>query len=190
MRFSFRTICCMTVLAVPVLASCTTGPAAPDDQGTAAPITSPVPAPSGGSVTEKVEPRPVERASEAAIGQEAQVADKVKVTVEDVKAIETSAGVPGDVAGPAVQFKVSVANGSSEPVEVDNVVVNVTGSDAAPGVLFQGSPTQQLAGKLEAGSSASGTYVFRVAPSARKPVKIEVSLNPSLPVVSFNGDLP
>lgn len=152
-------------------------------------VSTPVPAPTPGSITSTVAARPEASATPVAIDTPAEVASRVRVQISQVKAIQAKAEVPGDVAGPAVQFSVTVVNDSQRAVPTDNVVVNVTGSDKRPAVLLQGPPTKLFTGQVAPGSKAVGVFAARVAPGARKPVTIEVSVDPALPVATFRGNV-
>lgn len=149
----------------------------------------PVAAPSRGTIKQKVSARPVQSVSPVAIDETASLSAGVTVEIDQVRSVTTKATIPGDVAGPAVQFTVHVVNGGDQPLVLDQAVLNVTGAKNTPGVLFQGKPTSPLAGTLAPGAKASGTYAFTLPKAAQQAVRIEVGVSPELPVASFTGAL-
>ena len=69
---------------------------------------------------------------------------------------------PGESTGPALAVQVAVTNNSSNPFALDSVFVNLNDSSGAPGLVTTGGPAQPLAGELQPGEEATGTYVFTV----------------------------
>lgn len=172
----------------------TEGSGAPEEPqktpGTPSPaVTTPVAAPSAGSIDSVVPTQEVSSVPEAPIAGEARLKDKVRVRITTVQAIEAKATIPGDVAGPAVQFDVVVSNGTDQPVPAGNAVVNVSGRDKSPAVMLVGAPTSPFKGDVGARKTATATYAFRVPKDQRVPIRIEVSIDPSLPVAHFTGNV-
>lgn len=152
------------------------------------PATVPVPVPSGGRVTETAEP-PGSAAptQEATIGAAATVASRVQARITKVEAITATPQGPGEVGGPAVAVTIEVANGGASAFDLSLVSVNLTDSEGLPASGMTGSPATWLEGSLPAGKVRSGVYVFTVPASQRSPVRVELSLHPSLPAVVFSG---
>ncbi|GAA1389862.1 hypothetical protein [Luteococcus peritonei] len=152
-------------------------------------VSTPVEPPRRGNIKQTVAPSPVASAATVAFGQDSHVSDDVVVRVSATKAVTTSAKVPGDVAGPGVLVTVTVENRSEQPLDASNAVVTLTASDQSPAVMNLGEPTEMFSGVVAPGATASADYAFRVARNKRRPVTVQVTVDPALKVASFTGDV-
>jgi len=114
-----------------------------------------------------------------------------KIKVTDMEPIQGEARGIGEVAGPAIRFKIQLANPTSSPVSTANVLVNVdSGPEQAPGLQLSGSGSVPFPASVDAHSSASAVYVFLIAPDKRDWVRIFVHYAITEPIVDFEGAAP
>lgn len=120
-----------------------------------------------------------------------RVGNGVVVRVIGVEPTLTRGTGVGDSAGEAAEaVTVWVDNGTNEPVNLDNVTVDLdAGPLHTPGRVSEGPPSHALAGVLAAGGSAQGVYVFVVPPADRGNVILTFSYTPDHPTVLFTGAL-
>jgi len=140
-----------------------------------------------------VEPDPSNPAGQivAPVDQPSTPSAGVTVALASIAAVQGSADEPGEVAGPAIKFVVSVTNQSADPLSLDRVVVNVDyGADSTPGGELNESGDVPLQGDLAPGADASGTYTFTVPEDQRGDVRISVFTGLERPTVVFSGVTP
>ena len=106
----------------------------------------------------------------------------------DVELVDGQAVGPGEVARRALLVEVTFDNASDQAVSLDGVVVDVYGSDGAPGSqLLSDTRVSEVGGDLAPGASATGTYV--VAPAALEgDVTVVVSYDAGVPSIAFTGE--
>lgn len=163
----------------------------PAVQATESARSSTAPAPSGpASVPAPVTPGAAPQPTKAPVplSKPADFGTGVVAKLDTIESIVATAHGPGEISGPALAFTITVTNGSATAVDLGNVIVNLTDAHGAPGVSMFGSPAVLLTGDLAVGASATGTYVFAVAPSASSSVRLEVSYSTQAPTVVFAGD--
>jgi hypothetical protein len=91
---------------------------------------------------------------------------------------------PGEVGGPGVAVTLGVTNRSARPLDLDEVTVTAESrGQAAESVTAP--PARPLGGRLGAGATVRGVYVFVLPGGVRAPLSLEVSLSPELPVATF-----
>ncbi|MEQ4518930.1 hypothetical protein ABLI39_06135 [Pseudarthrobacter sp. B907] len=180
------------------------GPAAPAPDKAAA---TGAPAPVGPASPEaRPEPSPVDRQgkSEQQLAETPQptaapvdLKDKkavkggVSAAITDVQSVRGEAKGIGEIAGPAVRFKVTVTNSTSEPISLDSAVVDVAfGRDDEPAGSLSGPDTAAFPSVVAPGTSGTGVFVFAVPLGARDNVKIHLNLEAETPVATFAGKLP
>jgi hypothetical protein len=110
-------------------------------------------------------------------------------TAQPVAGLQLADG-PGEIAGPALSFDVTVANDTDEAVSLATTVVTVTsGADLVPAdQLATGS--EALPADVPAGGSATATYVFTVPVERRDDVRITFDYLAGTPAVVFSGQAP
>jgi hypothetical protein len=142
-----------------------------------------------GSIHETVDPEPGVVAPPVGIDDVAEFGNGVQARLADIESVEAEGHLPGERSGPAVAVSVQVTNLSSRPIDLDIVTVDLTTADgvSAYGVVVPDRPP--LAGDLAAGKTASGEYVFTVAPGDRSDVQIHVKYSASTATVVFEGSI-
>lgn len=171
-------------------AACT--PSEPNPAGSAAPAvsatparTTPVPAPNGSSV-DNVEPsaRPVDTA-EVAIDEVAEVGHGVTARIDSVKGLEVRAKTPGEVDGAAVAVTISLFNDGDEAIDVSGAMVTLYGAGDVLGQPTTSDPYQPFGGKIDAGSSARGVYVFLLPDAAQGALDVSVQYEAGTTIARF-----
>jgi hypothetical protein len=189
LSFRFATIAVATALCTSALAGCTADPAEPGSQNTDPLPTATVPAPDGGSIEETVPPADPGPTQEAELGETADLAGGVAVTVTDVQVLEVAANTPGEIAGPAVALTIDVKNSSGEPIDLSTAMVTVTGSGGAYGQATTSEPFRPFMGSVEPGGEASGVYVFRLPAEERDALQVSVEYVAGAPIALFVGSV-
>jgi hypothetical protein len=95
---------------------------------------------------------------------------------------------PGEVAGPAVAVTLQIRNGSGKRIDLSATSVELADSTGAPGLSMTDDPANPFSDELEPGATATGTYVFRIPTSNRKPITVSVRYSTEAPIVLFVGD--
>ncbi|MFI8633273.1 hypothetical protein ACIGEP_11810 [Microbacterium sp. NPDC077663] len=186
-----------TVIAlagVTLLAGCTAveaaeRPAAAPTQATVSPTPidpdAPAPVPSEDADAPTTAPRvDVEK---GAIDEPIALSTGLVIELDSVSATSVEAKTPGEVSGPAVIVRLTARNDSSEVADLDSAVVTLTAADGEYGIGTTAGPNTPLAGDLEPGDSASGSYVFMLDPAANRAVTVSVNYSAGEPVAEFSG---
>jgi hypothetical protein len=124
----------------------------------------------------------------SSIGATAQTGGGVTARVDRITAVQGEARGPGEVAGPALRVTLEVANGSSKPIDLSTVVVNLYyGKNSKPATALSGPDLQPFSGDLAAGARATGSYVFNVPTSQRDLVRVEFRYSTEAATAIFEG---
>lgn len=113
--------------------------------------------------------------------------NRVTVRLTGVRATTVTARTPGETSGPAVQVTVNVQNGSSSPLDVRSAVVSLKADGGALGVGTTAGGPNPLHGTIGPGATATGTYVFMLAPAKDRNVIVNVNYAAGRPVAVFTG---
>lgn len=113
----------------------------------------------------------------------------VVVEIVALEAIAVTAETPGEVSGPALRVRVAARNDSGQPQEVDSAVVSVVADDGEVGIGTTAGSPSPLAGVLEPGGTASGTYVFMLDPASGRDVTVSVNYAAGEPLAVFTGSI-
>lgn len=151
------------------------------------PATTPVPPPTPGSVDSTVAPKPEVSKKPVKLDKPSRTGTGLTAKLVSIKAITAKAQLPGEVAGPALAVTVDVTNTGSKSADLSAVVVTLLDADEAPGSEMTLKPADPLAGKVTAGRTARGVYVFTVPKKKRSPITVTVSFKDA-PVLAFTGD--
>lgn len=154
------------------------------------PAATPGSPPSPGSVASAVKSSTTPRRKPVSLSTAGEAASKVQVELTRLTAITAEASGPGEVAGPALQVEVRLRNGTSRAVRTDRSAITLTAADGSPGAAISGAPASPLPPSVAAGQEAVGTYVFTVPSGRRRPVTVDVSVDPTLTTVVFRGPAP
>ncbi|SKB61863.1 hypothetical protein SAMN05660473_01615 [Arthrobacter sp. 49Tsu3.1M3] len=115
----------------------------------------------------------------------------VSATITDMTAVQGVATGIGEVAGPAVRFKVSVVNTTAAPLGLDRALVDVSyGKDDAPASQLSGPDPVAFPASVAPGATGVGVFIFAVPLDARDTVKIHFNLEAETPIATFAGRAP
>jgi hypothetical protein len=107
-----------------------------------------------------------------------------------MQSIDAKTTMPGERAGPAVVMSVRITNGSSKPLDLGGVTVDLHDKAGLSAYPVTVTPAQHFYGSVAPGASATGQYVFTVAPKDRSGASLIVNYSSDVPTVAFTGDLP
>ncbi|MBX0299474.1 hypothetical protein K2F54_05735 [Cryobacterium sp. 1639] len=115
----------------------------------------------------------------------------VVVSISGLEAVEGEAQGPGEVAGPALRFTLSMRNDGDAPVSLTSTVVTVySGPEQTPAVDLRGPGGVPLPEEVAPGATVTGVFIFTVPPEERDQVKIGVDYTVGVPIVVFEGSAP
>jgi hypothetical protein len=158
--------------------------ARPSASATSYPQPTPTPPVSG-------EPTPPPQAPPVGFDEPAEVVPGVTFSIADLEAVEGEAEGRGEVAGPAIRFRVDIVNATSETVQLGTTVVNVfMGAAQDPAQELSGPGVEPFPAEVAPGGEASGVFVFNVPPEGRDQVTISVDFAVGVPIVVFQGSAP
>lgn len=167
-------------------ASSTAGSSTP--KAPSSPAKKPVPQPTPGDIHHTIKANKQQTKDPVSLEQQAKVTNLISAEITSLDPIaKVQAKLPGEISGPAVALSLLIKNGSDAPISLDNVVINVTDSHGGPRDQISTSPAKPLTGRLDAGKSAEGVYVFTVPVKRRDPITVSVTLSAAEPVVLFEG---
>jgi hypothetical protein len=152
-----------------------------------APSSEPAPAPS----TDPDAPFVPDTEPAVPLTSTAEFGTGVSARVAGLESVAGEAEGPGEVAGPSVRASVVLTNDTGAAMSLDTTVVNLyAGDQLTPGEPLSGPGVSVFTGTLAPGASATGVYVFRVAPDLRDRLQITVSYDPTVTTVLFEGPGP
>lgn len=161
----------------PATATATTATASPDDDATTATAT-----------PRAVTPRPAGSKGRP-LTDPVRLADGATARVTKVERVRSRAQLPGEISAPALRFTVEVTAGD-EAVDLAPVVVNAYyGPDRTPAIAMTEPGGTPFAGRLAAGKSATGAFVFNVPPRERGQVHLEFSWSAKRKPVVLSGNV-
>lgn len=105
-----------------------------------------------------------------------------------MKSVDGEAVQAGEIAGPAVQFTLSLTNDTGEAVDLGLIAVNAyigEGRTPAGGLVRPGG--EPFVGTLDDGASAQGVYVFSIPESQRGDVTLTLDYRAGQPAFVFRG---
>lgn len=179
----------------PAAAAATGTPAkeGPATEGPASPEARPEPSPVDrqGKSEQQLAEIPQPTAAPVDLKDKKAVKGGVSASITEVQSVQGEAKGIGEIAGPAVRFKVTVTNSTAEPISLASAVVDVTfGADDEPAGSLSGPDTAPFPSVVAPGTSGTGVFVFAVPLEARDNVKIHLNLEAETPVATFAGKVP
>jgi hypothetical protein len=113
----------------------------------------------------------------------------VTARLTDVAVVDVTAQGPGSVSGRSLQVTVELTNGSASSLPLDGVEVTAdTGEDRAPAPRVEDGETEGLGGTVDAGATATGTYLFSL-PDGVDDVTVQVGYQAGAPLMVFTGQV-
>jgi len=129
-------------------------------------------------------------ASTAPVGfdQQAAVGDGIVADVVQIEAIDGTGVGPGNIAGPALRMTIRITNGTTGPVSLDGVAVDLAhGEEQLPASPIADPSSAPFAGSLGPSESREGVYVFTVPTDDRELVTLSVGYQAGAPFMVFTG---
>lgn len=166
-----------------LLTGCTAG----NDPAPVVSASGPVPAPSGGEISQTVAPARQPSPIATDLNGRATPEAGVEVRLDKVESIETKAQAPGEISGPGVAITVTVSNSSGQDVDPSGLEIAMTDGKGRPGSGMTGAPAKWLSARIPSGAEASGIYVFATRGAPRNPITVSVAVSPGAPKVNFTG---
>ncbi|MFJ6076889.1 hypothetical protein ACIQC0_01130 [Pseudarthrobacter sp. NPDC092419] len=134
-------------------------------------------------------PQPV--ASAVALDAKKTVRHGVSAAVGALEAVQGEAQGVGEIAGPALRFRVTITNETQMDLSLAGVLVNVSfGADELPAGELSGPGTAPFPASVPPGGTAEAVYVFSVPEDSRDAVRIYFSLDAETPIAAFAGKAP
>ena len=97
--------------------------------------------------------------------------------------------MPGEISGPGVSITVELTNGSTEPINLGDVAVELVATGDRYATLITTQENTHLDGELAPGGTADGTYVFTIADEDRAAITVQVTYAAPKPTALFAGSL-
>ncbi|MGO4689580.1 hypothetical protein [Glaciibacter sp. 2TAF33] len=179
-----------------------TGSASPNDKNPAvspAPMGSPAPTgpatpdhtPAPGAEQPVVEPTPPPELPPVAFTKPVAPVTGLVFSLSALEAVQGVARGPGEVAGPALRFALTIRNDTAATVSLESTVVNLYfGADQNPATDLQEPGGVPLPPEVASGTSATAVLIFAVPAAERDKVKIAVDYSVGVPIVVFEGRAP
>jgi hypothetical protein len=121
----------------------------------------------------------------------ASFGNKVEARLTKLEAVNATASMPGEFTGPAVAVTAEITNGSSTPIDLNAVTVDMQSADGVPFTQVTPTPPTAFSGTLDPGRSATGRYIFTVKnTAARDNVRLSIEYAAQVPTVLFTGNVP
>lgn len=115
----------------------------------------------------------------------------MSATITDMAAVRGEAKGIGEVAGPAIRFKVTVFNDTAAALKLGGALVDVSyGDDEQPAGQLSGPAPTAFPPSVAPGESGVGVFIFAVPLDARDKVRIHFNLEAETPVATFAGTAP
>ena len=126
--------------------------------------------------------------SPVALDRPAAAGNGVTAEVVGLKAVTAKAQTPGSINGPALQATVRLTNGTTGPLYLGGVAVELAhGADLTPASPNDDPRAKPFSGALAAGASTEGVYVFTIAVADRDHVTLTVGYQAGAPFLVFTG---
>lgn len=170
-------------VATPTGPTVVPGPSSSESASPSAPATTPTP----GNVDQTVPARVQKSERPVKLDEESKFGGGLDVVLSTFGTQRVKVKIPGQVAGDALVFDLTVKNSSAETVDLNALVVNVFGSDGVAGSRVTTKPASAPPQVVGPGGTARGRYAFVMRPRVTKSARVEVSLGADRPVLVFRG---
>jgi hypothetical protein len=138
-----------------------------------------------------VEAAPLPELPAVALTEEVAPVPGVVVSIDNLEAVTGEAEGPGEVAGPALRFTLTLRNDGNTPVSLESTIVTVySGPNQEPAIDLREPGGVALPGEIAAGATVTGVFIFTVPVEHRDQVKIGVDYTVGVPIVVFEGAAP
>jgi hypothetical protein len=147
----------------------------------------------GSTPTPTGDPTPVPQAtpSPVPIDEPGTIQPGVTASIDTIEAVQGQAKGPGEVAGPAIRFRVSISNATKAAIDLGATVVTVDyGADRIPALELFEPGASPLPASVEPGATATAVYIFTVPIDQRGLVHITVDYTVGVPPLEFTGPVP
>jgi len=115
----------------------------------------------------------------------------VEAAVSGLEAVVGEAEGIGQIGGPALRFRLSVANNTASPLDLSDALLTVeSGPDREPCMELMGPGVTVLPSSVQPGQRVEATYVFLVPPEQRSKVLIRFNYSAAAPILAFEGPTP
>lgn len=115
-----------------------------------------------------------------------EIVSGVTVSLGELEAVDGEANAPGETAGPAVRFTVTVENGTDASIDLSTVVVTAySGADRVPAEPLTEPGAVPFESEVAARETATATFVYTVPVEQRDDVTIIVDYQAGVPAAVF-----
>jgi hypothetical protein len=147
--------------------------------------------PTGTASTTSGPPKQQTTRSPVPINTKAQVKKGLTAAISKLEAVKGEANGPGEIAGPAIRFVLTLTNSSDATVPLDTTVVNAYYSKAeTPASQLEKPGGAALPASVRAGGKATGTFIYSIPTNQRDDVLITVDYSVDVSLVAFRGKAP
>jgi len=120
-----------------------------------------------------------------------EIVSGVTVSLGALEAVDGEANAPGETAGPAVRFTVTIVNDSDASIDLSTVVVTAySGADRVPAEPLTEPGAVPFESEVAAGDTATATFVYTVPVEQRDDVTIIVDYQAGVPAAVFQVTAP
>jgi hypothetical protein len=136
-------------------------------------------------------PVPQATANPIPIDEPGTIEPGVTASIDTIEAVQGEAKGPGEVAGPAIRFRVSISNTTSAAIDLGATVVTVDyGTDRTPALELFEPGASPLPSSVDPGATATAVYIFTVPVDQRGLVHITVDYTVGVAPLEFTGPVP
>ena len=147
--------------------------------------------PTGTASTTGGNPKPQTTRSPVPIHTPAQVKKGLTAAISKLEAVKGDANGPGEIAGPAIRFVLTLTNTSDATVPLDTTVVNAYyGKAETPATQLEKPGGAALPASVKPGGKATGTFIYSIPTKQRDDVLITVDYSVDVSLIAFRGKAP
>jgi hypothetical protein len=147
--------------------------------------------PTGTASTPSGDPTSQSTRSPVPINTKAQVKKGLTASLSKLEAVKGEANGPGEIAGPAIRFVLTLTNTSDKALPLDTLVVNTYYSKAeTPASQLEKPGGAPLPASVKAGGKATGTFIYSIPTKQRDDVLITVDYSVDVSLIAFRGKAP